>query len=845
MKTHLTIRPILLILLFFILFFSNITILSADDCSGNHAPNQPTNQFPISGTTGFSRNSTLSWICNDSDNDDLVYDVYFDTRLPAQKQVSKQNNTSYNPGLLQYNTQYYWIIVAYDPCGQVSISPLWTFTTEENLNPHMPVISNVYPEDDAVNVPLSATLSVTVTDQDQDSLLVTFYDETDTIIESVEGMSGNTFSTNWNNLAKNTVYHWYATISDDTFLITSPTYQFTTTNDNMPPIAEFSITPNNPIKNTSVTFDASQSYDPDGTITGYRWDFTGSGKFTSWQTNATITNGYNTNGSYTVHLEIRDNDDQTNTTSFNLYIGENQAPNKPSQPKGPVTGIKNNSIPFSVSTTDINGDDIRYGWDWDNDDIVDEWTQYYESNVTVETSHQWNTTGTYKFQVLAQDEHGLTSDFSVEKTISITQSTQEQSPSLIPTNPSPENNSNNVNLIGSYLRWETTDSDEEQYRYNIYLNSSPSLNTPHQENLEKQEFHLDSLQKDTTYYWKVLVIDQEDGYQIEGPVWKFTTTNNSLPSQPQKPTPANGETNVDPCSLSLTWESNDPDNDELEYIIYFDDSSNPSTPLGSPITSTSVSAGMLDYDTTYHWSVQVTDKKSNPVKSIDWSFKTKPDPCQAKITGPTDAHSGDEVTFSASTSTCDNAPITSYEWDFGDGETANGETVSHVFRGNETFTVTLTVICKPDCLTCSHSTTHKIHIGNHKPDKPTVSGGPHPFIGGQKQGSYAYTVKGHDIDGDNIRFRFDWGDNTSNTVTEYVSSGKELTVTHTWMEPGDYEIKVYAEDEGGSMSLPVHKTASIGSAVNIAMVVIVLLGIVIVTVQVVFVIFAHRKKMFD
>jgi chitodextrinase len=413
-------------------------------------------------------------------------------------------------------------------------------------------------------------------------------------------------------------------------------------------------------------------------------------------------------------------------------------------------------------------------------------------------------------------------------------------------NPSPNNNSNEVDLIGSYLRWESTDPDDDELRYTIYFNSSLNLNTPKQENLGNPEFYPGTLQKDTKYYWKVVVIDQGDGYHVEGPIWHFTTTNNSLPIQPKKPYPANGQTNVNPCSLTLQWDCSDADDDQLYYTIFFDDSSNPSKNLVSGITSNSASAGMLAYDTNYHWSVEVTDNKGEVVKSVEWSFTTKPKPCKAFIDAPKDTYSGSEVTFSGSRSECESGLITSYQWDFGDGEAAIGETVTHVFRGNETFKVTLTINCKPDCLSCSDATTHSIHVGNHKPKKPEIlQNDLLPFIGGQIEGTYSFKVKGTDVDGDQIRFRFDWGDNTSNTVTDYVYSGEEITVSHAWMNAGDYDIKIYAEDVGGDVSPPVHVSTSIGSAVNIAMIVIVLLGVVIVTVQVVFVVLAHRKKMFE
>jgi hypothetical protein len=110
---------------------------------------------------------------------------------------------------------------------------------------------------------------------------------------------------------------------------------------------------------------------------------------------------------------------------------------------------------------------------------------------------------------------------------------------------------------------------------------------------------------------------------------------------------------------------------------------------------------------------------------------------------------------------------------------------------------------------------------------------------------YSFKVKGTDVDDDQIRFRFDWGDNTSNTVTEYVSPGEELTVTHTWEKEGDYRVRIYAEDVGGGISPSNRISASIGSTMNIAMIAIVVVGVVIVSIQVMFVIFAHRKKMFE
>jgi PKD repeat protein len=50
------------------------------------------------------------------------------------------------------------------------------------------------------------------------------------------------------------------------------------------------------------------------------------------------------------------------------------------------------------------------------------------------------------------------------------------------------------------------------------------------------------------------------------------------------------------------------------------------------------------------------------------------------------------VVFNASTSTCVKGTIIHYNWDFGDGETGTGQTVSHVYSADGNYNVSLTAI---------------------------------------------------------------------------------------------------------------------------------------------------------
>jgi len=58
---------------------------------------------------------------------------------------------------------------------------------------------------------------------------------------------------------------------------------------------------------------------------------------------------------------------------------------------------------------------------------------------------------------------------------------------------------------------------------------------------------------------------------------------------------------------------------------------------------------------------------------------------------PRTANVGESITFSATDSTDPDGTITSYEWDFGDGTTASGATVNHVYSKGIHYTVKLTV----------------------------------------------------------------------------------------------------------------------------------------------------------
>lgn len=70
-----------------------------------------------------------------------------------------------------------------------------------------------------------------------------------------------------------------------------------------------------------ITFDASGSYDPDGDIVSYEWDWDGDGNFDESTDLATITHTWNEPYSGTIVLRVKDNEGATSTDSGYVEVG--------------------------------------------------------------------------------------------------------------------------------------------------------------------------------------------------------------------------------------------------------------------------------------------------------------------------------------------------------------------------------------------------------------------------------------------------------------------------------------------------------------------------------------------
>ncbi len=279
----------------------------------NVEPDEPIQPVPADGSGGIGTSPTLSVDVSDPNGDPMTVTFY-----NASDDTEVGNNTGVTNGTtsvvwngLSTNTTYSWYAVA-DDGSLTNRSDTWSFTTTAgNSAPDVP--GEPVPADGAVDVGTSPTLSVNVSDADGDTMTVTFYNALDdSIIDTNSGVTNGTTSITGSGLSHNTTYEWYAIANDSQAETQSPTWSFTTVeDDNQDPTADAG-EDRTVEEDTTVTFNGSGSSDNVG-ITDYTWTIEG-----SEYSGIEVQHTFNEPGNYTVTLNVSDEAGNSDTdTAYN------------------------------------------------------------------------------------------------------------------------------------------------------------------------------------------------------------------------------------------------------------------------------------------------------------------------------------------------------------------------------------------------------------------------------------------------------------------------------------------------------------------------------------------------
>lgn len=223
--------------------------------------------------------------------------------------------------------------------------------------------------------------------------------------------------------------------------------------------------------------------------------------------------------------------------------------------------------------------------------------------------------------------------------------------------------------------------------------------------------------------------------------------------------------------------SADSDRDGLSYLWNFGD--------GSKAEGIKVQHEFKDAGD-YTAKLTVTDSSGSECASSTDSVPVSLNRAPLAVAGK-DQHTctGKEVTFDASSSYVEEESSAVYRWNFGDGETGTGKTVTHKYAKGGNYPVTLTIDDGKES-ECSQSVDSFNVRVNSRP-QAVLNDAAASCVGNQVSFDASASK---DADGDSLKYIWDFGDGTTQEGGSKVS--------HQYSKGGSYRVSVKVDDGTGA-----------------------------------------------
>jgi len=505
-------------------------------------------------------------------------------------------------------------------------------------------------------------------------------------------------------------------------------------NQNQAPIAQFQATPLIGPAPLDVSFNASQSSDPDGDPLTYTWDF-GDG---NTGTGVAPDHTYQSTGVFTVKLTVSDGQSSTNAFVSVFVSSGNTAPIA-SFTATPTSGTSPLLVNFDASgSSDPDNDPLSYTWTFGDG----------ASGSGISPSHTYQNGGVYTATLTVSDGSASTSSTTTITVIAPNQGPTAAFTATPTTGEAP--------LVVSFDASTSSDPENDPLTYSWAFgdgNNGTGVSPNH------------TYLNPGSYTVTLTVSDGE--FSDQATTLISVLVPNLGPTAAFTATPTAGEA---PLAVSFDAStSSDPENDPLSYSWDFGDGN---TGTGVSPSHTYLAGGVFTVTLT------VSDGQSSD--QVTTTITVNPGnqaPTALFITSATTGPAPLTVSFDAGLSSDPDDDPLSYSWTFGDGGTASTLTASHIFNLPGTYLVILTV--SDGELSDQASISIEVTSGNVGPTAAftaTPSSGTVPLIV-----SFDASTSS-DPENDPLTYSWAFGDGeTANGVTsshEYVAAGS-YTVTLT------------------------------------------------------------------
>ena len=535
-----------------------------------------------------------------------------------------------------------------------------------------------------------------------------------------------------------------------------------------PPDADFDFAPANPAIREVVTFDASDSNDPDGRIVAYEWDYPDVAGVVN-DTGVSVNHAFNAAGTYRVTLTVRDDDG-------NQDVAINWVPVQTTPPVAritftPATPNTGQVVTLDGSTsTDADGTIIQYQWN-----LGDGSANKFGTAIT----HAYDTPGVYPVTLMVTDNDGAIDVTTVAVPVEIGGvDGVNQLPTADFTFEPAVGPEANLNEVVTFKADGSSDPDGtiEAYEWdfdNDALYDGTGTTASH-------VYHTGGSKIVT-----LRVTDNEGGrgfrtrvvsVEFMRPTAKFTYT----PASPRV-----GEV------VSFDGSASTDEDGTVQFYEWDFDNNGTADATGMFVNhvfdvggSQPVTLKVTDNDGVIDYTTQTVTVRINTPPTADFTHS------------PATPTTADTIFFSDTSK--DDDKIVEWLWAFGDGTTDDVQSPSHKYDAVKTYTVELTVT---DSDGATGSVTKDISVGEPANQPPVADFSYTPALP-QVNKAVQFTDQSTDVDGSVSGWDWTFGDGETST---------EQNPTHSYTAIGTYTVTLTVTDNEGAEGT-VSKQVSVAKA---------------------------------